>query len=139
MLVANFNCVVVEGSRSILFDLHSRIGLDFGILIAWGAVNTLFFPICCWFMSEFLLHIQAALYTNIEQDGKPNITSMNIGLLTRVEALVSSKPRHLRNVLAVVTIDPNIHIIILILMFALCILKLLLVSTHHCCKRKSVI
>ena len=41
---------VVEASRSILFDLHSRLGLDFGILIAWGAVNTLFFPFCCWFM-----------------------------------------------------------------------------------------
>lgn len=41
---------VVEGSRSILFDLHSRLGLDFGILIAWGAVNTLFFPFCCYFM-----------------------------------------------------------------------------------------
>ncbi|KAF2658744.1 hypothetical protein K491DRAFT_652304 [Lophiostoma macrostomum CBS 122681] len=39
---------VVEGSRQILFDLHSRIGLDFGILIAWGAVNTAFFPFCCW-------------------------------------------------------------------------------------------
>jgi hypothetical protein len=47
--LANANAVV-EGSRSILFDLHSRIGLDFGILIAWGAVNTLFFPFCCWFM-----------------------------------------------------------------------------------------
>lgn len=42
--------LVVEGSRQILFGLHSRIGLDFGILIAWGAVNTAFFPICCWFM-----------------------------------------------------------------------------------------
>ncbi|KAI0590445.1 DUF3533 multi-domain protein [Pyrenophora tritici-repentis] len=41
---------IVEGSRSILFDLHSRLGLDFGILIAWGAVNTAFFPFCCWFM-----------------------------------------------------------------------------------------
>ncbi|KAL1597911.1 hypothetical protein SLS60_008399 [Paraconiothyrium brasiliense] len=40
---------VVEGSRQILFDLHPRIGLDFGILIAWGAVNTAFFPVCCWF------------------------------------------------------------------------------------------
>lgn len=42
--------IVVEASRSILFDLHSRLGLDFGILIAWGAVNTLFFPFCCYFM-----------------------------------------------------------------------------------------
>ena len=41
---------VVEGSRQILFGLHSRIGLDFGILIAWGAVNTAFFPLCCYFM-----------------------------------------------------------------------------------------
>ncbi|KAF1919572.1 hypothetical protein BDU57DRAFT_440553 [Ampelomyces quisqualis] len=40
---------IVEGSRQILFDLHSRIGLDFGILIAWGAVNTGLFPVCCWF------------------------------------------------------------------------------------------
>ncbi|KAF2451352.1 hypothetical protein P171DRAFT_478397 [Karstenula rhodostoma CBS 690.94] len=40
---------VVEGSRQILFDLHPRLGLDFGILIAWAAVNTAFFPFCCWF------------------------------------------------------------------------------------------
>ncbi|OAL03870.1 hypothetical protein IQ06DRAFT_270062 [Phaeosphaeriaceae sp. SRC1lsM3a] len=40
---------IVEGSRQILFNLHSRIGLDFGILIAWGAVNTAFFPFCCFF------------------------------------------------------------------------------------------
>jgi hypothetical protein len=138
MLVANLNCVVVEGSRSILFDLHSRIGLDFGILIAWGAVNTLFFPICCWFMSKFFLYNQVGIYTNIEQDGKPNIISMSTGLLTRAEAPVFSKPRHLRNALAVVTIDPNIHIIILILMFALWILKLWLVSIHHYCKRKNI-
>jgi hypothetical protein len=43
---------IVEGSRQILFGLHSRIGLDFGILIAWGAVNTAFFPFCCWFQSK---------------------------------------------------------------------------------------
>jgi len=41
---------VVEGSRQILFNLHSRIGLDFGVLIAWGAVNTLLFPFACYFM-----------------------------------------------------------------------------------------
>ena len=41
---------VVEGSRQILFDLHSRIGLDFGVLIAWGAVNTIVFPFACYFM-----------------------------------------------------------------------------------------
>lgn len=41
---------VVEGSRQILFDLHSRIGLDFGVLFAWAAVNSLLFPGACWFM-----------------------------------------------------------------------------------------
>jgi hypothetical protein len=49
MCFAN-SSTVVEASRSILFGLHSRIGLDFGILIAWGAVNTALFPICCYFM-----------------------------------------------------------------------------------------
>jgi hypothetical protein len=41
---------VVEGSRQILFDLHSRLGIDFGVLIAWGAVNTIVFPFACYFM-----------------------------------------------------------------------------------------
>ena len=41
---------IVEGSRQILFGLHSRIGLDFGVLIAWGAVNTAVFPLACYFM-----------------------------------------------------------------------------------------
>lgn len=35
---------VVEGSRAVLFDLHSGLGLNSGVLIAWGAVNTLVFP-----------------------------------------------------------------------------------------------
>jgi hypothetical protein len=41
---------VVQASRTILFDLHSRLGLNFGVLIAWGALNTLLYPFCCWFM-----------------------------------------------------------------------------------------
>ncbi|KAK1450643.1 MNNG and nitrosoguanidine resistance protein [Colletotrichum cuscutae] len=41
---------VVEGSRQLLFDLHSRIGLNFGVLFAWTAVNTVLFPFCCYFM-----------------------------------------------------------------------------------------
>ncbi|EGY21419.1 MNNG and nitrosoguanidine resistance protein [Verticillium dahliae VdLs.17] len=40
---------VVEASRHILFDLHSRIGINFGILFAWAAVNTALFPCCCYF------------------------------------------------------------------------------------------
>lgn len=41
---------VVEASRSILFNLHSEIGLNFGVLFAWAATNTAFFPFCCYFM-----------------------------------------------------------------------------------------
>lgn len=41
---------VVEASRSTLFDLHSRIGLNFGVLIAWCAINSALFPLCCYFM-----------------------------------------------------------------------------------------
>ncbi|EHY60656.1 hypothetical protein ABEF92_001314 [Exophiala dermatitidis] len=41
---------IVNGSRTLLFDTHSRIGLNFGVLFAWCAVNTLLFPPCCVFM-----------------------------------------------------------------------------------------
>ena len=40
---------VVEASRMVLFDLHNRIGLYFGILFAWVAVNSVLFPLCCYF------------------------------------------------------------------------------------------
>ncbi len=42
--------IVVEASRTILFDVHSKIGLNFGILFAWSAVNTALFPLTCYFM-----------------------------------------------------------------------------------------
>ncbi|KAL8731639.1 MAG: hypothetical protein Q9166_003327 [cf. Caloplaca sp. 2 TL-2023] len=41
---------IVEASRSTLFQLHSRIGLNFGILFVWCAINTALFPFCCYFM-----------------------------------------------------------------------------------------
>lgn len=41
---------IVQGSRSILFGLHSNIGANFGILIGWGAVDTLLFPFACYLM-----------------------------------------------------------------------------------------
>jgi hypothetical protein len=43
---------VVEASRSTIFDLHSRIGLDFGILFAWAAVNIAVFPFACIVMAK---------------------------------------------------------------------------------------
>ncbi|KAL8807938.1 MAG: hypothetical protein Q9182_000404 [Xanthomendoza sp. 2 TL-2023] len=39
---------IVEASRSTLFQLHSRIGLNFGILFVWCAINTALFPVCCY-------------------------------------------------------------------------------------------
>ncbi|KAI4232651.1 MAG: hypothetical protein L6R40_007323 [Gallowayella cf. fulva] len=39
---------IVEASRSTLFQMHSRIGLNFGILFVWCAINTVLFPLCCY-------------------------------------------------------------------------------------------
>ena len=47
---ANSDMTVVEATRSILFDLHSRIGLNLGVLFAWCAINSALFPLCCYFM-----------------------------------------------------------------------------------------
>lgn len=41
---------IVEASRSVLFGLHSRVGLNFGVLVAWVVVNSVVFPGACWFM-----------------------------------------------------------------------------------------
>lgn len=40
----------MSASRTILFDTHSKIGLNFGVLFAWVAVDTALFPFCCWFL-----------------------------------------------------------------------------------------
>ncbi|KAI1101175.1 MNNG and nitrosoguanidine resistance protein [Jackrogersella minutella] len=39
---------IVSASRQILFDLHSEIGLNFGVLFAWAAVNVTLFPFFCY-------------------------------------------------------------------------------------------
>ncbi|KAI1764864.1 MNNG and nitrosoguanidine resistance protein [Hypoxylon sp. FL1150] len=39
---------IVQASRQILFDLHSEMGLNFGVLLAWCAVNLCLFPLCCY-------------------------------------------------------------------------------------------
>jgi hypothetical protein len=41
---------IVECTRAILFDLHPRIGLNFGILFAWCGIGTILFPLCCYYM-----------------------------------------------------------------------------------------
>ncbi|KAK8026047.1 MNNG and nitrosoguanidine resistance protein [Apiospora arundinis] len=47
---------IVEASRQILFDLHPRIGLNFGVLFAWVGVNLILFPLCCYFMRWKMEH-----------------------------------------------------------------------------------
>lgn len=41
---------IVEAARAILFNTHSRVPQNFGILLGWIVVNVLFFPFCCYFM-----------------------------------------------------------------------------------------
>lgn len=42
---------VVELTRSTLFDLQqSHVGRNFGILFAWVAIDSILFPVCCYFM-----------------------------------------------------------------------------------------
>lgn len=41
---------IVEASRTVIFDTHSRIGLNFGVLFAWAAINiAIFFPAAIFF------------------------------------------------------------------------------------------
>ena len=41
---------VVEASRTILFDVRSQIGVNFGVLAAWCVVNTALFPLACYYL-----------------------------------------------------------------------------------------
>ncbi|KAF2112255.1 hypothetical protein BDV96DRAFT_649061 [Lophiotrema nucula] len=41
---------IVEATRQTLFDLHPRIGLNFGVLFTWVAIDTALFPLCCYYM-----------------------------------------------------------------------------------------
>ncbi|KAI9836382.1 MAG: hypothetical protein M1819_001411 [Sarea resinae] len=47
---------IVEASRQLLFGLHSRLGLNFGILFAWCAVNIVLFGPACWFLRYKQMH-----------------------------------------------------------------------------------
>ncbi|KAJ5767513.1 hypothetical protein N7533_000096 [Penicillium manginii] len=41
---------IVEALRTILFDTHSRIGLDFAVLFIWVAVSLAFYPVATFIM-----------------------------------------------------------------------------------------
>ena len=46
---------IVRGSRTLLFDTKSYIGVDFGVLFAWAVVSILLFPFCCRFAAWKML------------------------------------------------------------------------------------
>lgn len=39
---------IVMASRTLLFGTLDQLGLNFGILVAWVAVGTALYPLCCW-------------------------------------------------------------------------------------------
>ena len=41
---------IVEGSKTLVFGTKSRLGLNFGVLLAWVVLGTLLFPVACWVM-----------------------------------------------------------------------------------------
>ncbi|CAF9922937.1 MAG: hypothetical protein ALECFALPRED_002267 [Alectoria fallacina] len=41
---------IVEASHQVLFDLHSRIGLNIGILFVWFVINSMLFAPACYLM-----------------------------------------------------------------------------------------
>lgn len=41
---------VVEASHQLLFDLHSRIGLNISVLVVWFVVNSVLFAPACYLM-----------------------------------------------------------------------------------------
>ncbi|MCJ1304249.1 hypothetical protein MMC08_007061 [Hypocenomyce scalaris] len=61
---------IVEASRSTLFDLHSRIGLNFGVLFAWVGVNSIFFPVCCYFMRWKTMRAKSWKEKNAERESE---------------------------------------------------------------------
>lgn len=42
--------LVVDAMRTIVFDIHSRIGLDFAVLFIWIAVSLAFYPFAAFIM-----------------------------------------------------------------------------------------
>lgn len=41
---------IVEGSKTLVFGTRSRLGLNFGVLLAWVVLGTCLFPVACWVM-----------------------------------------------------------------------------------------
>ncbi|RYN40973.1 hypothetical protein AA0112_g2455 [Alternaria arborescens] len=83
---------VVELTRSILFDLHPRVGLNFGILFAWVMVDTVLFPLCCYYMRWNTARVKKNS-AKVEADWHAKMTKEREqpGLLARVTTLGDKK------------------------------------------------
>ena len=83
---------VVELTRSILFDLHPRVGLNFGILFAWVMADTVLFPLCCYYMRWNTARVKKNS-AKVEADWHAKMTKEREqpGLLARVTTLGDKK------------------------------------------------
>jgi len=79
---------IVELTRSILFDLHPRVGLNFGILFAWAVVDSIFFPLCCYYMKWNTARVRKnAAKAEADWHAKMDKEREDPGLLARVTTL----------------------------------------------------
>ena len=58
---------VVNATRTLLFDVHSEMGLDLGVLVAWWAVNTALFPFAAWWLRHKVCKPKLMLKKNNEK------------------------------------------------------------------------
>lgn len=61
---------IVQGSKTLVFGTHSKLGLNFGILFVWVVLGTALFPAACWVMRWKTIKDKqraAALAKQIEQ------------------------------------------------------------------------
>ncbi|KAF2463547.1 uncharacterized protein BDR25DRAFT_272967 [Lindgomyces ingoldianus] len=85
---------VVEVTRQILFDLHPRIGLNFGILFAWCAIDTALFPLCCYYMRwKTMREKRLAAKREAEWNAKMEKENEQPSFLARVTTLTGRSER----------------------------------------------
>ena len=83
---------IVELTRSTLFDLHPRVGLNFGILFAWVVIDTGLFPLCCYYMRWNTTRTKnKAIKANTEWKAKMEKANEDPGLLARITTIGSRR------------------------------------------------
>ncbi|KAL6709658.1 hypothetical protein ACN47E_001086 [Coniothyrium glycines] len=86
---------IVELTRSILSNLHPRVGLNFGILAAWVVVDSLLFPVCCYYMRWNTTRVKRNAAKKEDQwRQKMEREREDPSLLARVTTVGSRRDRH---------------------------------------------